>query len=269
MIQGKPSSIVYLIALLFLAVACTGCGTTKNVNLLALTWPVGQHDDCFYAESKLYCLPGDLQTLDGRSLIVTDQKTGKTMDRRGVLYGRMVEVIHRLDINRPEIGKGKDAETGVFETKFDSKLTDYSMWDCYKTGVGSPAISCKLTKTLSQTHPKFQEYVAQQLALAKADEFLRGLKQDDLIKACGQPVRADKNSISISYFYTTAPGLPLKIEFDTLGTPSSPRLLHVSTEEEIPKDAFHQIMWTTYSSWLSKDLRVLMQEFPCLGAKVK
>jgi len=29
-----------------------------------------------------------------------------------------------------------------FQTPISS---DYSLWDCYKTGVGDPALSCKLT----------------------------------------------------------------------------------------------------------------------------
>jgi hypothetical protein len=249
---------------LFAAVALClliGCSRQQTVSVLGLRWEIGQHQDCIYKAKNLYCIPAGANSVAGYQLTNWKTRDGKPVPRNDALLLVSVDLTRSLDRNRSETERDKDAETGVYDTKFSTSPPDYSIWDCFKTGQGSPAISCTLTKKAEGEKEK--KSLARQIEDGKLDDAVRALSQDDLIRKCGQPGQVTSDSISRTLHYQAASGLPIAFRFDTLGH-GIPLLDEATSEEPRDEKAARKIFWWKSSPLSSFEAEMLAKEMPCL-----
>jgi hypothetical protein len=126
--KGKPlKRRAILVLVITLSVLFTaGCSKIQTTTLLAEKWETGQHRTCLYGHKNLYCFqPTQLESLPNQQ--------------------RFQFTPYLLESKRTELVKQPDTDGGSYETKFTSHTPmDFSLWDCYKTGTGSPAIACDL-----------------------------------------------------------------------------------------------------------------------------
>jgi hypothetical protein len=116
-----------------------------------------------------------------------------------------------VELKRHDALKEPGTDGGVYETKFVSHTPmDFSSWDCYKTGAGSPAIVCDLrqqpTKGESDAFVKAErEQEGQSRLEESASNYLISLDPAELIEARGKGQQTEsyvssvEQSISIKY----------------------------------------------------------------------
>ena len=253
----------FAIAWVGAALLLTGCSQTKTVGILALKWEVGQHQDCVYKTANLYCIPANSENIVGLPLHGWKDKTGKPieMTRSQLLFAQAVALTHRADQNRAEAARDRDAETGTYDAKFSASPVDYSIWDCMKTGVASPGISCALTRKRTD---KDDQAIADKEREEQLNDSLKTLTMDGLQTRCGNPGSTASDSISRSLIYTSASGVPIAFRFDTFGE-HNPILLESAESQEQrtdPKVARKIFWWKSSSSAHAAGL--LVKDMPCL-----
>jgi hypothetical protein len=174
----KRTTLTLTLATLLFTVACS---KVQPTTILTEKWETGQHRQCVYGHQHLYCfqveeLPVPVSKSKASLLAVM-------ADRKFTPYF--------LESKRAEALKSPGTDGGVYDTKFVSHSPmDFSLWNCYKTGVGSPAISCDLavrptgkeTALFVQVEKKQEELHRLGPAIAA---HLRGLTPEDVIAACG------------------------------------------------------------------------------------
>lgn len=175
--------IALILAALFGLLFSVGCSKTQTTVLLAERWETGQHRSCLYGHKNLYCFPADFL-----------EKLPKEQRQQATPYF--------MEMKRETLLKDKSSDGGSYATKFISHTPmDFSTWDCYKTGAGSPAIVCSLTHKPTKEESaafvkseKEQEdaFVAERARKAElhrlgpsAAAYLRGLNPEDVVAACG------------------------------------------------------------------------------------
>ena len=136
----------------FLLLILVGCSRTHIATVVSEKWDVGQHQSCFYGHEDLFC--GAMDDMKGTK---SDGTAATPID---ILLDQE-RTPYRLALYREvQLRKAKDLPpfSGVYETKFTSSAMDFSLWDCYRTGLGSPAIRCTLK--LKPTKDETKQYVA-------------------------------------------------------------------------------------------------------------
>lgn len=261
-----------------LAILCSGCSTRKTVRVLAakwsddsfgfwdnFSWSVGQHLECWYAEENVYCIPAPTRKFDGYAFDKWVDKEKKPLSRQAVLTDLSVSIVHFLERHRgfierhPNIG---EAETYI--TTFSSSPSDYSLWDCYKTGAGNPALSCKLTEEPDRAQRKLMQAA---IDAAKYErDVLLNLSSDSLIRLCGTPQQAIQDSISKTLVYgSSRTGVSVKLRFD----PPDTRLDTVESSEAKGADGRYpteHIWWWVDSPETSLDqIPQIKKDLPCLA----
>jgi len=260
------------------AILCSGCSTRKTVRVLVakwndvsfgvwdnFSWRVGQHLECWYADENIYCIPATTQAFGGDTFDKFVDKEKRPISRQAVLTALSVSIVHFLERHRqfverhPNIG---EAET--YTTKFSSSPSDYSLWDCYKTGVGNPALSCKLTAEPDGAQRKVMQPA---IDAAKYErEVLLNLSPESLIRVCGTPQEAIQDSISKTLVYgSSRTGVSVKLRFDTSDT----RLETVESFE--PKGADnsyppeHIWWWLDSAATSLAEVPKIKNDLPCLA----
>jgi hypothetical protein len=151
---------------LALTIACSKLQTTV---VLAEKWDTGQHRTCLYGHSRLYCAKPE-----------------------EVITFKPPATPYKMESHREEMVKDNRTDGGSYETKFTSHTpTDFSVWDCYKSGTGSPAIVCDLshkpTKEESDAFLKSEKEQEERGRLEQvAANYLIQLSPATLVAACGQ-----------------------------------------------------------------------------------
>lgn len=255
---------IFAAGLLAAAILLTGCSQTKTVSVLSLKWEVGQHQDCVYKAANLYCIPANSTSVVGLSQHGWKDKSGKPieMKRSELLFIQSVALTHRVDANRAEALSEKDAETGTYDTKFSTGPVDYSVWDCLKTGVASPGISCTLTRKPSGD--KDMQFIADKEQEEQLNDSLKVLTMDGLQAKCGPPANTTSDIISRSLIYTPASGVPIAFRFETFGN-HNPIMLDSARSQEPENDpkAPRKIFWWK-SAFSAHEAGILAKEMPCL-----
>ena len=254
---------VFAAALLAAAILLSGCSQTKTVSVLGLKWEVGQHQDCVYKAGNLYCIPANSTNIVGLPVHGWKDKAGKPveMKRSQLLFMQSVALTHGVEANRAEAARDKDAETGTYDTKFSASPVDYSIWDCLKTGVASPGISCTLTRKPSGD--KDMQFIADKEQEEQLNDSFKELTMDSLQTKCGKPGNITSDSISRSLIYTPASGVPIAFRFETFGNHDPIKLDSARSQE--PEDAKtpRRVFWWNSSS-RAHEAGVLAKEMPCL-----
>lgn len=244
-----------LIGLALLSILLVGCSQTRKVSVLAERWEVGQHQDCIYKSDNLYCIAAEKSL--GNAKYVTGPDAGKPVPRSSMLLSQAVGMIHAA--NGLSASEREKAELGTFDARFSEGATEYSVWDCLRTGLGSPGISCSLTKK-----PKTLEFVARQEEEAKLDDKLRSLTMEQLQAKCGQPQDTKSDNISRSLIYTSRSGA-ITFRYETFMHESSPVLDTAESEEQKdPKAARRIFWWRSAPSMSMHEAGLLAQDMPCL-----
>ncbi len=258
-----------------LALLCCGCSRTKTVNVLSLKWNIGQHMDCFYAGQNIYCLPSSLKTFSGVPLEGIGRDKKPISRTAGLLY-YSVAIVHMMERNRSELEKDPHGESGTYSTKFSGSPSDYSLWDCYKTGAGDPAIACQFiekpdgSKNSLTGDLTVREWVAKQAEAARFEtDVLLSLLPEGLKQACGAPQETTNDSISSTLSYpSTRPGVLVKLRFDTY---DSTKLDSIETSEPKGPDGNYpaeHVWWWRNSDLMSLyEIPGVMKEMPCLLKK--
>jgi hypothetical protein len=155
----------------------TGCSQTQTATLLSDRWETGQHRSCLYGHRNLYCFPANfLDKLDQEQRIKTTP--------------------YFLETQRDKLTKENGSDGGSYEIKFVSHAPmDFSEWDCYKTGNGSPAIVCELVhkpsrEELTEFVRTEREQEDRRHLEEAASNFLMQLSPSGLITACGRAKQA-------------------------------------------------------------------------------
>jgi hypothetical protein len=146
-----------------------GCSKLQTTAVLAEKWDTGQHRTCLYGHSRLFCVKPEE---------VTAFKPPTTP--------------YKMESLREGMAKDPRTDAGSYEAKFTSHTPmDFSIWDCYKTGTGSPAIACNLThkptKEESASFVTSEKEQEQRSRLEQvASNYLMQLNPADLLDACGR-----------------------------------------------------------------------------------
>jgi hypothetical protein len=203
--------ILLTLAASFVAFCCS-CSSSKPVNILASAWNMGQHQDCIYRGGTLYCLPPSLDEL-GNLYFKEVDPTGKYLiPRKDTLFKFGVKIVNIMEEHRRAAESDPKAETGTYETRFSASSADYSLWDCYKTGIAHPGIQCELQRKPNAKDvamiSKYEKAVGLNLTLKWTTPV--GLK-----KACGEPLSTSQTDIRLSLSYPGRDGSPISWNFDT------------------------------------------------------
>jgi len=155
------------------------CSKVKTVAVLTEKWDTGQHRTCMYGHEKLYCFkPDEIPSLQPPFTPYT------------------------VESHRTELVKDPRTDGGTYETQFARHVpVDFSVWDCYKTGSGSPAVSCE------QKHQPTAEETAAFMKAEKeqqehhhleesAHKYMSRLSPSNLVQACGEGERSGGALIS-------------------------------------------------------------------------
>ena len=261
-IWGEQMKTAVAIALVGAALL-TGCSQTKTVSVLGLKWEIGQHQDCVYKAGNLYCIPANSTTIVGLSQRGWKDKSGKPveMKRSELLFIQSVTLTHRVEANRAEALREKDAETGTYDTKFSTDPLDYSIWDCLKTGVASPGISCALARKPSGD--KDLKFIADKEQEEQLNDGLKELTMDGLQTKCCTPGNITSDSISRSLIYTPASGVPIAFRFETFGEHNPIMLDSARSQELDDSKSPRKISWWKDAS-SAHAAGVLAKQMPCL-----
>jgi len=163
---------LYFAAVLVLLFS-VGCSKTQTTPLLAEQWETGQHRSCLYGHRNLYCFPADFL-----EKLPTEQRKQTTP--------------YFMETKREALVRQPNTDGGSYDTKFTSHTPmDFSVWDCCKTGTGSPAIVCDLkhkpTQEESDAFVKSEKEREERRHLEEAaSSYLEELQPATLIPACGQ-----------------------------------------------------------------------------------
>jgi hypothetical protein len=267
----------YLLILGF-AILWSGCSTRKPVRVLAakwnddaysfwddFSWRVGQHLECWYAEENIYCIPATTRKFRGYALDTFVDKEKKPMSRQAVLTELSISIVHFLERNRQFIERHPNiGEVETYTTNFSSSPSDYSLWDCYKTGVGDPALSCTLTAEPDQGQRKLMQ-PAIDAAKYERDVLLK-LSPETLIRACGTPRDVIQDSISRTLVYgSSRTGVTVQLRFDTPDT----RLDTVESSESKGADNSyppeHVFWWADDAENSLAEIPQIKDDLPCLA----
>jgi hypothetical protein len=237
------------ILLLASAFMMAGCSKTESTSIIAFKWSIGQHETCVYARSHIYC--------NSPEQWPAGPQPGK------VSWSVIAHVPYRAEQERSHLNRDATAEAGTYDVKYSKAPLDFSLWDCIKTGGGSPAITCELLRKPSDSEiaeanddeRKTREHNA--LAL-KAHSFLQGLTRERLAELCG-PGKVNTGFISDKITYANATGTADAIfEYATYGSnKGSLDTVHTSG----PKPA----LWYHSSDVWKEDALNIVQGIPCLA----
>jgi hypothetical protein len=216
-----------------------------------------------YAKQNIYSLPTTLVMFRQYKLDGFLDKDKNHLPRTDAIFILGVDIVHYFDRNRAEAEKDPTAESGTFDTSFSTSPSDYSLWDCYKTGTGSPAIACQLTR---QADAKARDSINKKELAIAVDDRLLNLTSEALTKICGSPRQTGQEpSQTVLDYPSSRQGIPLKFRFGSLTTP--PGLLQtVETEDAKGPDGRYpreHVYWYRGYDSLSDASRVA-QELACL-----
>jgi len=249
---------ITLFASIFLILFLAGCSKVQTTVLLADKWETGQHRTCLYGHKNLYCLePEEFEGLLPLSKSIPDER-------------RLTPYL--MESKRAKALEDPRTDGGSYETKFTWHTPmDFSLWDCYKTGVGSPAIVCNLkqkpTKEETAVFIKAEKEQMEHTRLAeKAWQLVWGLTPTTLTEACGQGKQTGGKKEEGSGIYDLRENTFLKypfaeFQFRYLGSSYELQTIHTNDDSK---------SWDKDSQGINTDGAFRsVQDIPCLANKVK
>jgi hypothetical protein len=257
---------------MILLLTLVGCSTIKPVSVVTDegNWTVGQHDYCVYKTGRLLCVPSGSRVTIPKEM-VAQHKEGEKYKIEDSLFANSFDFVSRVEEGLMK--SEKRLQVKVFDTKFSAKPDDYSIWNCITTGLGSPAVECKLMK---QPDVKGKELIAnkleQQRLGRKASGTLHALSHKMIEERCGAPLQRTEDSISVAELYKGESKL-LAFHFNTL---REDKLSLVSSMNSPPTKLDHKSMldaWDGDHGWMdigSSSGREnaaaiwILKEMPCL-----
>lgn len=224
-------------------------------------WEAGQHQDCIFRADRLYCIPAGVDAMGIHFQAKT--KDGKPISRHMMLFSNSVEIIHIFERKRSEAWNDSNDDAGTYAAKFSERPTKYSIWDCLKTGGGSPGISCALSVKPSE---KAMPFFTRKEGEARMDDALKAMNMDGLQAKCGKPALETSDGVSHSLIYTLDSGAPIAFRFATYG---SAFLLDSaqSQEKKAPNDPREISWWKSAPGRGMREAGQLVKEMPCLKAE--
>lgn len=246
--------------IVFIGIVIVGCSRTQRTDMVAFKWNTGQHEECVYAHQHIYCLVHDMWPTDPRT--------------KSVSFEQIARMPYWVELRRPMVATDANTETGMFDFKYSSAPLDYSFWDCFKTGAGSPAVQCelirkptpdeiakansdeqKLREQTAEINRKFEEKSANE---AKAHQFLKELTAERLIQLCGTGKSAN-TSTTKTITYNDKDGKPAyNFKFDTSGDDKG-----LLSSAEIFKPT--SINWLRDSEVFTSNALKIRETVPCLA----
>lgn len=250
-----------MIATTAVAALCCGCSTKQTVSIMSNEWEVGQHQDCIFKLDQLYCIPAGVDAMGIPWQLRT--KDGKPVPRAMMLFSNSVEIIHLFERKRSEARTDGIAHTQTYEARFSERPTRYSTWDCFKTGVSSPGISCALSVKPTQ---KAMPFFARKEEEAQMDDMLKAMNMDELQARCGNPASEKSDGVSRSLIYTPDSGTPIAFRFETY---ANSFLLDSaqSQEKKAPNEQRRIFWWKSAPSLGMREAGQLVKEMPCLKSE--
>lgn len=241
-----------------------GCSHTKTVNLLAMKWQVGQHQDCVYGSGNLFCIPANSAHIGGWPIKGIQDKDGKPIPRSEAIFEHSVVLTRRFESALSKSYRDKDDETGTYDIKFSADPADYSIWDCVKTGQSSPAISCSLTRKASGQ--KDTQLIAEKEEELRLDSMLKSLSIEQLETKCGKPSETNSDMSSRSLIYASSSGLPIAFSFETYHKGEPMALEGARSQEKKDPDQARKISWRASADSIMGMMEAasLVKEMPCL-----
>jgi hypothetical protein len=245
----KKAPAVLTLAVMF----AVGCSKVQTTPVLTEKWDTGQHRTCLYGHGRLFCAPEE----------VTGFKPPVTP--------------YNIELHREEMLKDPHTDSNSYEIKFTSHTPmDFSAWDCYKTGVGSPAIVCNLKhKPTEEESAAFVKSEKEQKEQNESEEaaykYLAGLDPATLFAACGRGTtsRGQKSQYSGNYDLRedTKVKYPFaEFKFQYLGThDNQPSYMLKSAETPNTGDISSWHYWTLDSQIRNHGATLeFIQAMPCL-----
>jgi hypothetical protein len=237
-----------------------GCSKTQTTTLLTEQWETGQHRSCLFGHKNLYCFPADfLEKLpEGKRKQVTP---------------------YFMEIKRDELLQDKRSDGGSYETKYVSHTpVDFSAWDCYKTGIGSPAIVCDLThKPTAEESAAFVKSEREQEERSRleqvASNYLMQLKPMDLLAACGPGEQSGGQKTAYSGKFDLRSDTDIKYPFAEFrfeylgiyGTPPEPSYMLDTANATAPSKFWDLKLQVKYREQALE----VVQAIPCLLNQVQ
>ena len=227
---------------------------------MSSSWNLGQHFDCLYDKQNIYCFPPSMKRLDRYSLEGWKDKSGKPIARTTILFGFGPDIVHYLERHRDKIEEDKSAENGTYETHFSTRPPDYSLWDCYRTGIGQPAIECKLAEKPDRND---RESIRRKEESAKIDDILVTLHPEDVIKRCGPPQQQSSDGSPTLFYPSARPGISIKLWFSILSNGALESI--ETTDPKKPDGSYPPEFWIWMRDGDSlDDIPKIVKELPCL-----
>jgi type IV pilus assembly protein PilA len=167
------SRVFFLIVALSLILGAISCSPIKPVTVATETrskLTIGEHNYCIYDGQRLICLPqAKLDEASQSTFLFFDQEQEEQFAERHYKFKRYERASLRLEdilflqgaeltaMVEHELKRGDSTliEVAVFDTKFSRTPVDYSVWDCFVTGKGSPALECTLMKSPDSEEREF------------------------------------------------------------------------------------------------------------------
>jgi len=247
-----------------------GCSTTKAVSVVTDdgtgSWPTGQHDYCIYKASRLICTPQDSRPIPMPEEMKGKVKPGEKVKIEEVLFLNSVRFMGQVEESL-QTGKPK-MQVSVLDTKFSASPEDYSVWNCFSTGQGSPAVECKVMK---QPNTGDKEYISRELKrqqdLKDATLKISSLTHKTLEERCGQPAQRGEDSISVSELYKGQSEF-LAFHFNTY-QPTEERLTIASSLDAPPAKLDHAAVLNGKHHWwggkVERESPWYIEQLPCLN----
>jgi hypothetical protein len=134
------------------------------------------------------------------------------------MLARSPEVTNEVE-DRLQRDDTKEIKVSVFDAKFSEKPADFSIWNCITTGLGSPALDCKVMK---QPSARDRQYISKKIneraEIKAATAKMAGLSHVILEQRCGPPLERSQDSISTTELYKGESSL-LAFHFTTYPEP--------------------------------------------------
>lgn len=191
-----------------------------------------------------------------------------------------------METKRKELLEDRRSDGGSYETKFTSHTPiDFSVWDCYKTGAGSPAIACDLRQ--KPTKDEVSEFVKTEKEQEErnrleqvASNYLIELEHNILVEACGQGTQSQSGSDFDSHLTVEYPFAEFKFRYLGMydqSKPDRPRCRGVSDSCVLRYSFEHVSAKSPKPNFWDIELQVkyhnaaldVVQDIPCLLEKVR
>lgn len=197
---------------LMLLLSGMSCSTTKRVTAFAESWnTLGDHRDCIFSRGGIYCLSPAVDKILGYDLDkFVKPGTAEKLTRTDALSDSALAFVHQVRATSENHEAEALRYSTSYDVEFNSSPTNYSLWDCVNTGKAEPAVKCRLVRAWTK------DEIAAGEAAEQADDLLRHLTPDGLVRHCGNPQTRSKEDFYDLLDYPSTKGI-LQFRFAKIG----------------------------------------------------